>query len=58
MIRRTTENTVHEFQKNLYDRINAFDLQGLTMNENRDRFTAGVEYFDLSFEEYQQIRKK
>ena len=57
MIRRTTENTVHEFQKNLYDRINAFDLQGLTMNENRDRFTAGVEYFDLSFEEYQQIRK-
>ena len=41
MIRRTTENDNHGFQKVLYNKINAFDLQGLTMNYDRDKFTAG-----------------
>ncbi|WP_270290857.1 hypothetical protein [Enterococcus casseliflavus] len=56
MNRRTTEDNNHEFQKNLYSKLNAFDLQGITMNANRDKFTIGVEYFDLSFEEYQQVK--
>lgn len=57
MKRRTTENENHTFQRNLYNRINAFDLQGLTMNSNRDEFTAGVEYFDLDYSEYQQLKQ-
>jgi len=57
MLRRTTENDDHAFQKELYRKLNAFDLQGLTMNASRDKFTAGVEYFDLSYEEYQNVKK-
>lgn len=56
MLRRTTENDNHKFQKELYGKLNAFDLQGLTMNVSRDKFTAGVEYFDLSYEEYQKVK--
>ena len=52
MLRRTTERTNHSFQQQLFKEINAFDLQGLTMNDNRSCFTAGVEYFDLELDEY------
>lgn len=57
MLRRTTENDSHEFQRELYRKLNAFDLQGLTMNASRDKFTAGVEYFDLSYGEYQNVKQ-
>ncbi|MGL5550321.1 MAG: hypothetical protein ACRDD4_11535 [Culicoidibacterales bacterium] len=56
MLRRTTENDNHKFQKELFRKINAFDLQGLTMNARRDKFTMGVEYFDLTYQEYQVVR--
>lgn len=52
MLRRTTERTNHSFQQQLFKEINAFDLQGLTMNNDRSCFTAGVEYFDLGPDEY------
>lgn len=57
MVRRTTENGVHRFQNELFESINAFEIQGLTMDESRTTFTAGVEYFDLDKYEYEQIRK-
>lgn len=46
---RTTEK-LHSFQKKLYKSINAFDLQGLLMDENRN-FTAAVEA--IEFEDYE-----
>ena len=57
MLRRTTENDDHVFQNELYSKMNAFDIQGLTMNASRDKFTAGVEYFDLSYEEYRKVKQ-
>ena len=38
---RSTEND-HDFQKRLFDRLNAYQLQGLLIN-SRDEFSAGVE---------------
>lgn len=52
MLRRTTERKNHSFQQKLFKEINAYDLQGLTMNYDRSRFTAGVEYFDMEPDEY------
>lgn len=56
MKRRTTENVNHNFQKKLYNNLNAFDLQGLTMNKSRDGFIAGIEYFDLTSQEYKLVK--
>lgn len=57
MLRRTTEIRNHNFQQRLFKEINAFDLQGLTMNFARSSFTAGVEYFDLELNEYLELQK-
>lgn len=57
MLRRTTERRNHNFQQRLFKEINAFDLQGLTMNITRSSFTAGVEYFDLEPSDYLVIKQ-
>lgn len=56
MKRRTTENESHKFQNYLFEEINAYNLQGLLLDGDRKRFTAGVEYFELTEEEYEIIK--
>jgi hypothetical protein len=49
---RTTEND-HTFQKKLFERLNAYQLQGLLIN-SKDEFSAGVEA--VQYEDYEEYR--